>query len=157
MPQSIKEYINELMSEKFRSFIIHSKNEMQNSNFVKETATKLGGKYIDLLNLFETEPSLHSTLDYFNSTKFVELIKKESKGEKLIFVDKFSFLWDTWNEKDKQDFLLMIEKQWNSYYKEMQATLIFTLPYDYTLINKTIKDTRGRSRIKDINEFSAII
>jgi len=154
---SIKKYIKELMSEKFRAFIIHSKNEMQNSIFVKETATKLDGKYLDLHDLFANDSKLSDSLDYFNPTMLVELLKKESKGSNLVFIDHISFLWDAWSDRDKQYFLLMVEMQWNSFYDDMKATLVFNLPTDYTLTNTTIVDTRGKSRIKEMNEFSAII
>ncbi len=157
MPQSIKEYINSLKSEKFRAFIIHSKNEIKNSDFIRSAAIKLDGKYLDLLELFENDFKLSNSLDYFNPTKLVELLKNESNNQNLLFVDNMSFLWDTWSPRDKNNFLLMIAKQWNCFYSKMKATLVFSLPTDYPITNTNIVDTKGESRIKEMNEFSAII
>ncbi len=157
MPQSIRAYIEELKSEKFRAFIIHSKNELKTSKFLKKASDELSAKYINLLRLFEEDPDLSDSLDFFSSSKLFDLLKTISKGENILFVDDISFLWDTWDEKERRELLLMVEKQWNSFQIETKATLVFNLPEDYILLNYTIKDTRGRSRIKDINEFSAII
>ena len=157
MPQSIREYIDDLNNEKFRSFIIHSNDEMRSNNFVKEVAFKLKGKFIDLRQLFENDPILYKALDSFNTSKLNELLKKEANHEKLVFVSNIAFLWDTWNDSEKANFLTLVDKQWNSFFKETKATLVFNLPPDHILQSTTIKDTRGKSRIKEMNDFSAII
>uniref|UniRef100_UPI003216478B hypothetical protein n=1 Tax=uncultured Draconibacterium sp. TaxID=1573823 RepID=UPI003216478B len=157
MRLSIKDYINDLKSEKYRASIIFSSDEYQVSSFMKEASTKLGAKYIDLMNLFSDNPELYNGLDVFNTTKLAELLKKQTAREKIVFIDQISFLWDTWNDSEKKKFLTMIEKQWNSFYKGNQATLIFNLPPDYILSNTSITDTKGNSRIKELTEFSAII
>ena len=154
---SIKDYIRNLKSEKYRSFIIYSSDESQVSLFMKEVSIKLGARYIDLMNLFEENTVLNNGLDVFNATKLAELLKEETAGEETVLIDQMSFLWDTWSDNEKRNFLTMVKQQWNSFYKENHATLIFNIPPDSILSNTSITDTKGNSRIKDLIEFSAII
>lgn len=157
MASSIKDYLNDLKNEKYRASVIYFSDESRVSSFMKEAATKLDAKYIDLMNLFLNNPELYSGLDAFNTTKLAEVLKKETVGEKIVLIDQISFLWDTWSDNEKVNFLTMIEKQWNSFYTESQATLIFNVPPDYIISNTLITDTKGNSRIKELTEFSAII
>ena len=115
------------------------------------------GKYIDLLSLFSENPELHNGLDVFNATKLAELLKKETAGEKIVLIDHMAFLWDTWADNEKKNFLTLVKQQWNSFYKDNNAILIFNIPSDYILSHTSITDTKGNSRIKDLTEFSAII
>ncbi len=154
---SIKDYISSLKSEKFRASVIYSSDYSQVSSFMKEASTKLGAKYIDLMNIFLNNPELYNGLDVFNATKLAELLKKETAGEKTVLIDQISFIWDTWSDNEKKNFLTLVNQQWNSFYKENHATLIFNIPPDYILSNTSISDTKGNSRIKDLTEFSAII
>jgi hypothetical protein len=154
---SIKDYISSLKSEKYRASVIYSSDESQVTSFMKEASTKLRAKYIDVLSLFSENPELHNGLDVFNTTKLAELLKIETAGEKIVLIDKMSFLWDTWSDSEKKKFLTLVKQQWNSFYKENHATLIFNIPSDYVLSNTSITDTKGNSRIKDLTEFSAII
>lgn len=154
---SIKEYINGLKSEKYRASVIFSTDESLVSSFMKEASTKLDVKYIDLLILFADNSELSNVLDVFSATKLSELLKKETAGEELVFIDHMSFLWDSWSDNEKKNFLTLVKQQWNSFYKENHATLIFNLPSDYILSNTHITDTKGNSRIKELTEFSAII
>ncbi len=157
MAKSIKDYISSLKSERYRASVIYSFDESEVSLFIREAAIKLGAKYIDLMNLFMDNPELYSGLDTYTTSKLADLLKKQTAGEKLVFIDQISFLWDTWSDNEKKNFLTMIEQQWNSFYKDNQATLIFNIPPDYILSNTSITDTKGKSRIKELTEFSAII
>ena len=154
---SIKDYISSLKSEKYRSSVIYSSDEAQVSSFMKEASKKLGAKYIDLMDLFENSTKLYNGLDVFNATKLSELLKEETSGEETVLIDQMSFLWDTWPDNEKKNFLTLVKQQWNSFYKENHATLIFNIPPDYILSHIPITDTKGNSRIKDLTEFSAII
>lgn len=155
----IQEYLTILGQEKFRSIIIHAKPQSYASlrKFAGQIHAKIGGGYLDVLGYFLTDAGLAKEVDRFNPDQFKALLQDQSKGAKLLIVDRADFLLDTWRKSERQAFHRMIEKQWNSFITNMSATLIFCLQTSDEIEALKIRDSRGDSRVHRLDEFNELV
>jgi len=152
----IKDYILSLKHQKFRSVIIYHNNNSALELFLIQSSIKTDGYHIDMLNYFQQDPELIKSLDSFSVIKLKNILVKLTKGYSIVFLTNLNFLFDTWGITEKMDFATFVEKQWNSFYSENAATLVFGLQTDNWLEKLKIIDTEGRSRVHKLNEFKAI-
>lgn len=153
---SIQEYLTRLGQEKFRSIIIHEKPQFDASlrKFAGQIHEKIGGGYLDVLGHFRADEQLAAEVDRFNPDQFKVLLQDQSKGCKVLIVDRADFLLDTWRKSERQAFYRMIEKQWNSFLSDMGATLIFCLQSSDEIESLNIRDSHGDSRVHRLEEFN---
>ena len=156
MHLDIEDYIKSIRNQKFRSLIIYNTDYSTLEEFLIQSAAKMGCYHLDILNCFLHDPELIKSLDSFSVVKLKNLLIKLSKGYTVVFLTNLDFLFDTWGKKEKMDFATLIEKQWNSFYPENAATLVFGLQTDTWLQELNILDTEGRPRVYKLNEFKAI-
>ena len=155
----IQEYLTKLGQEKFRSIIIHAKPQSYASLriFAVQIREKIGGGYLDTLGYFLADAELGKEVDRFNPDQFKALLQDQSKGNKLLIVDRADFLLDTWRKTERQAFYRMIEKQWNSFLTNMGTTLIFCLQTSDEIEALKIRDSHGDSRIHRLDEFNELV
>ena len=155
----IQEYLTKLGQEKFRSIIIHEKPQSNASlrKFAGQIREKIGGGYLDTLGYFIADTELAKEVDRFNPDQFKALLQDQSKGKKLLIVDRADFLLDTWRKSERQAIYRMIEKQWNSFITNMNATLIFCLQTSDEVEALKIRDSRGDSRVHRLGEFNELV
>ncbi len=155
----IQEYLTKLGQEKFRAIVIHAKPQYYAAlrKFARQIHEKIGGGYLDVLRYFLADAELVKEVDRFNPDQFKVLLQDQSKGEKLLIVDRADFLLDTWRKSERQAFYRMIEKQWNSFLTNMGATLIFCLQTSDEIEALKIMDSRGDSRVHRLDEFNELV
>ena len=156
---NIQEYLTKLGQEKFRAIIIHAKPQSDTAlrQFAGQIHEKIGGGYLDVLGYFQADTKIAEEVDRFNPDQFKVLLQDQSKGEKLLIVDRADFLLDTWRKSERQAFYRMIEKQWNSFLTNMGATLIFCLQTSDEIEALKIMDSRGDSRVHRLDEFNELV
>jgi hypothetical protein len=155
----IHDYLTKLGQEKFRSIIIHARPQSYASlrKFAGQIHEKIGGGYLDTLGYFLADTELAKEVDRFNPDQFKALLQDQSRGEKLLIVDRTDFLLDTWRKTERQAFYRMIEKQWNSFLSDMGATLIFCLQSSDEIESLNIRDSRGDSRVHRLDELNELV
>ena len=125
MKIDFSQYLDLLGKEKFRSIIIYSDSYDALSQFALKAVRKYNGKLLDILDYFKKNKELASKLDIFDIEKLISLLKEVSATESFLFIYKIDFILDTWHKKEKDAFYRMIRNQWNSFFDDMKATLIF--------------------------------
>lgn len=153
---NLEQYLQSLRSEKFRSTIIYHNDSSVLRKFLKDSADKMNGIHLNLLEHFINNQELSDTLDSFSVTKLKSLLEKVSKGYPIVFISDIDFLLDTWGNQEKTDFVTFISKQWNSFYPVNATTLIFGVQTDHWLLQVELFDNKGNSRIRKLNDFKAI-
>jgi len=156
MHLDIEHYIDELRHERFRSVVIHHKDYSVLEEFFIQSATKTGGLNLNMQTHFLSDSELTMGLDSFSVSKLKNLLVKLSSGYSVVFITNLDFLLDTWGNPEKTDFATLVEKQWNGFYPDNAATLIFGLHTDHWLQQLVIIDTQGKTRVHKLNEFKAI-
>jgi hypothetical protein len=76
-----------LLEERHRTFIVHSEPISGKSKYAKQFAKNIGGKYLDLLELFREDKKLKNNIDTFNIKELETLLIEEAKETNLLIID----------------------------------------------------------------------
>jgi len=150
------QYLDLLGKEKFRSIIIYSDLYDALSQFALKAVRKYNGKLLDILDYFKKNKELASKLDIFDIEKLISFLKEVSATESFLFIYRIDFILDTWQKKEKDAFYRMIRNQWNSFFDDMKATIIFLLHTSGEINDIEILDSYGKTRIHSLSDFKAI-
>ena len=159
MPRDVYEYLAQLEQERYRAIILHAAPEKGPAvtQFAKKTCTKLGGKYLDLLDLFIQSKELSEHIDRFSPEDFRKLLIEQSKGQSLLVVDRTDFLLDTWRRAERKNFFGLLEKnQWDGFKEGMKARLIFCLQTSQEIEALQVSDSQDQSRVLKLSDFNDI-
>lgn len=156
MKIEFSQYLDFLGKEKFRSIIIHSDSYYPLNQFAQNAVRKYNGGLLDILDYFNRNKALASQLDIFDIEKLLNLLKKVSVTENFLFIHKIDFLLDAWQKKERDAFYRMIRNQWNSFFDDMKATLIFLLHTRDEINDLKIIDSFGKTRVHSLSDFKAI-
>lgn len=154
------EYLAHLEQERYRAVILHAAPEKSSSvtQFAKKVCAQLGGKYLDLLDLFIQTKELSEHIDSFSPEEFRELLIEQSKGQTLLVIDRVDFLLDTWRRAEKKDFFGLLDKnQWDGFKEGMKARLMICLQTSREIEALQISDSQSQSRVLQLSDFNDIL
>jgi hypothetical protein len=160
MSRDVYEYLAQLEQERYRAIILHAEPVKGQSvtQFAKKVCTQLGGKYLDLLDLFIQTKELSEHIDRFSPEKFRDLLVEQSKGQHLLVVDRADFLLDTWRRTEKKKFFGLLDKnQWDGFKEEMKARLIICLQTSQEIEALRVSDSQGQNRVLQLSDFNDIL
>jgi len=155
MGKDIKSYLDSLRNEKFRSVILYHSSQAEMDLFLKKLSEMINARLIELSILFKDSKDLCSQLDRFNISDLKQLIQKHAVNEEIAIITGMGFLWDTWDTDDRKNLLNLVRNQWNSYYTETHAGLVFGLPEDAIVTESNIIDNKGENRVLSLNQINA--
>lgn len=158
MPSNVFDTLVHLKRERYRTAIIHAAPDKSPSlsSFSQKVCQQSNGKYLDLLDYFIQNPSLSENIDTFSLEKLLGLLKEQSKGQTLLFVDRADFLLDTWRKSERQSFYRLFINQWDGFRDGMKSALIFSLQTSNDIEGLKIIDSQGQSRVFRLTDFSDI-
>ncbi len=152
-------YFTALDLERYRAVILHAAPEQGRAvtQFAQKLCTRLGGEYLDLLDLFIKTKELKEHIDSFSPEKLRELLIEECRNSSLLFVDRADFLLDTWRRGERQDFYRMLGNQWDGYKEGMSTKLVICLQTSQELEDLKVVDSHGESRNFRLSDFTEIV
>ena len=159
MALDIFQYLNQLELERYRAFILHAALEKSKAvnQFAKKIHERVGGQYLDLLDLFLQTKEYSEKIDQFGLQELRSLLIEKSKGQALIIIDRVDFLLDTWLPQDRQSFFWLINNQWDGFKDDMKASLMICLQTSQDLENQLITDSQSQSRVLKLSDFNDIV
>ncbi|MBA3063702.1 MAG: hypothetical protein FP833_12270 [Atribacteria sp.] len=153
---NLEDFVDMLLEERHRTFIVHSEPMSGKSKYAKRFAKKIGGKYLDLLEQFREDRNLKNSIDTFSIKELEILLVEEAKDTNLLIVDNIEFLLNTWGE-DRYDLLFrLIKEKWNSFYSSYEATLGIFLISNCKIMNMKLKTNKDKSRIFHLQELESL-
>lgn len=153
---NLEDFVDMLLEERHRTFIVHSEPMSGKSKYAKRFAKKIGGKYLDLLEQFREDRNLKNSIDTFSIKEIEILLVEEAKDTNLLIVDNIEFLLNTWGE-DRYDLLFrLIKEKWNSFYSSYESTLGIFLISNCKIMNMKLKTNKDKSRIFHLQELESL-
>ncbi len=159
MSRDVYEYLAHLEQERSRAIILHAAPEkgLLVTQFAKKVCARLGGKYLDLLDLFIQAKELSEHIDRFGPEEIRALLIEQSRGQTLLVIDRADFLLDTWRSKERKDFFRMISTQWDGFKEGMKARLMICLQTSQEIEALQISDSQSQSRVLHLSDFNDIL
>lgn len=160
MSQDALKYLAQLEQERYRAIILHAAPEKGAAvtQFSKKICTRLGGKYIDLLDVFIQTKELREQIDRFGPEEFRKYLIEQSNGQSLVVVDRADFLLDTWRRTEKKSFFGLLDKnQWDGFKEGMKARLVICLQTSQEIEALGVTDSQGQSRVWQLSDFNDIL
>ena len=160
MSQDILKYLAQLEQERYRAIILHAAPEKGAAvtQFANKICTRLGGKYIDLLDVFIQTKELREQIDRFGPEEFRKYLVEQGNGQSLLVVDRADFLLDTWRKTEKKNFFGLLDKnQWDGYKDGMKARLVICLQASQEIEALRATDSQGQSRVWQLSDFNDIL
>jgi len=153
---NLEDFVNMLLEERHRTFIVHSEPMSGKSKYAKRFAKKIGGKYLDLLERFREDRNLKNSIDIFSIKELEILLIEEAKNTNLLIVNNIEFLLNTWGE-DRYDLLFrLIKEKWNSFYSSYKATLGIFLISNCKIMNMKLNTNKDKARIFHLRELESL-
>ena len=153
---NLEDFIDMLLEERHRTFIVHSESMSGKSKYAKRFAKKIGGKYLDLLERFREDKKLKNNIDTFNIKELETLLIEEAKETNLLIIDNIEFLLNTWGE-DRYDLLFrLIKEKWNSFYSSYQATLGIFLISNNKIIYMKLNTSKNETRTFHLQDLESL-
>jgi hypothetical protein len=158
MPDELGAYLAALGQERYRAIIIHAAPAQAQalSQFARRAAERLGAAYLDLLGHFRAHQELAAVVDAWGPAELGALLTAQAAGQRLLIVDRADFLLDTWRKPERQALYRLARTQWDGYAPATQATLVLCLQRTSELEDLCISDSRGRPRVRRLEDFQAL-
>jgi len=160
MPLDVYEFLSHLEKERYRAVVLHSAPEkgVYATQFAKKVCTRLGGKYLDLLDYFIQTEELSEQIDRFSPEEFRELLIDQSKEETILVIDRADFLLDTWRRTEKKDFFGLIDRnQWDGFKEGMKARLVIYLQTSQQILSLQNSNSQDQKRFFQLSDFNDIL
>jgi hypothetical protein len=159
MPLDVFEYLTYLDQERYRAVILHAAPEKGTAvtQFARKVCAQAGGKYFDLLDWFIQHQELSAKIDGFGPEELRTLLKEQSKGTSLLFVDRADFILDTWHKTERNNFFGMVTDQWDGYKDGMKTKLLIALQTSPGIEALHILDSQGQTRVLRLSDFNDIL
>jgi DNA replication protein DnaC len=139
--------------EQYRTVMILGPADCGKTRFAKLLAEKTGAKYIDLLETFVYDENLSKSIDTFDVFSLKKYLLKLTAEEPVIIVDNVDFLVNTWSDREKGEFLNLIDKLRSN---ETKKTFCFFVQEEGIFDSKRIINSRNESRIIHLNQIAYI-
>jgi adenosyl cobinamide kinase/adenosyl cobinamide phosphate guanylyltransferase len=139
--------------EQYRAVMILGPANCGKTRFAKLLAEKIRAKYIDLMETFVDDENLSKSIDTFDVFGLKKYLLKLTAEEPVIIVDNIDFLLNTWSEREKGEFLNLIDKLRSN---ETKKTLCFFVQEEDIFDSKRILNSRNESRIIHLNQIAHI-
>jgi predicted AAA+ superfamily ATPase len=139
--------------EQYKAVMILGPANCGKTRFAKLLAEKIGAKYIDLLEIFVDDENLSKSIDTFDVFGLKKYLLKLTTEEQVIIVDNIDFLVSTWSEREKGEFLNLVDKLRSN---ETKKTFCFFAQEEGIFDSKCILNSRNESRIIHLNQIAYI-
>lgn len=146
----ILSYIERQKRESYRAFFIVGPAIYGKSDFAKKLADKVGGRYLDLLELFLNDSSLSDQIDTFRPTEFERVLLDRCAETDLLIVDNIDFFINTWTLKMREEFRDRFLKLRSGV---TQTTFCFVVQIDEVFEEVDAKNTFGQPRVIEISSI----
>ena len=160
MSLDVYDFLAHLEKERYRAIVLHSVPEKGTyaTRFAKKVCTRLGGKYLNLLDHFIKSDELSSQIDRFSPEQFRELIIEHSKEQAILVIDREDFFIDTWRRAEKKDFFGLIDRnQWDGFKEGMKARLVICLQTSQEILSLQTSNSQDQKRIFQLSDFNDIL
>jgi hypothetical protein len=148
-------YLHRQMVEDRRAFIVHYPAKGGKSHFAKRLAAKRQDVHVlDFLEYWKEHPEL-PTAGKFRCDEFRDFLLQYQTCKKVLIIDNLEVLINTWNKRDKQEFLNWLRHNLRSP-MVTNKTLVFFLQDDPFFIYEELKNSHGESRILPLSDFEAL-
>jgi predicted AAA+ superfamily ATPase len=145
--------INFQTKEQYRALMILGPANCGKTRFAKLLAEKIRARYIDLLETFVDDENLSKSIDTFDVFSLKKYLLKLAAEEPVIIVDNIDFLVNTWSDREKGEFLNLIDKLRSN---ETKKTFCFFVQGEDIFDSKRIINSRNESRIIHLNQIAYI-
>lgn len=145
--------INFQTKEQYRAVMILGPADCGKTRFAKLLAQKIKAKYIDLLETFVNDENLSESIDTFDVYSFKKYLRNLVADEPVIIIDNIDFLVNTWSEREKGEFLNLVDKLRSN---ETKKTFCFFAQEEDIFDSKPILNSRNESRIIHLNQIAYI-
>ena len=149
----IIQLINFQTKEQYRAVMILGPANCGKTRFAKRLAEKINAKYIDLLEIFVDDENFSKSIDTFDVLSLKKYLLKLATEEPVIILDNIDFLLNTWSEREKGEFLNLIDKLRSN---ETKKTLCFFVQEEDIFDSKRILNSRNESRIIHLDQIARI-
>jgi adenosyl cobinamide kinase/adenosyl cobinamide phosphate guanylyltransferase len=139
--------------EQYRAVLVLGSPNSGKTKFAKLLAEKSKAKYIDLLDVFLNNKNMSDNIDTFGVSSLKKYLLNLPADEAIIIVDNVDFLLNTWSDREKGEFLNIVEKLRSN---ETKKTFCFFAQISRTLSSKQIYNSQNNSRILTMNHIAHI-
>ena len=141
--------IHRLRLDRRRCFVVTGRPGEGKTTLAEQMAVRYDGQRLDLLATFGADPNLGASVDTFTPRRFKDFLHPCATGA-LVLVDEMEFLWHSWDEAEKREFLTIL-KVWSK-----PAFFGVFLPPDPIIEGFPMVDQDGQPRIFSLHDLQAI-
>jgi len=149
----LAQLINFQTKEQYRAVMILGLANSGKTRFAKLLAEKINAKYVDLLETFIEDENLSKSIDTFDVFCLKKYLLKLKTKEPVIIVDNIDFLVNTWSEREKGEFLNLVDKLRSN---ETEKTFCFFVQQEDIFDSKLIINSRNEGRVIHLNQIAHI-
>jgi len=139
--------------EQYRTILILGLPNSGKTKFAKLLTQKTKAKYIDLLDVFLNNKNMSENIDTFDVSSFKKYLLSLPASEDVIIVDNIDFLLNTWSDRQKGEFLNLVEKLRSI---ESGKTFCIFAQDSKSLVSKQIYNSQNTSRVLTMNHIAHI-
>jgi hypothetical protein len=143
------ELIRRLRLDRRRCFVITGRPREGKTRLAKQMAARYDGERLDLLSAFAADANLVDSVDTFTPVKCKEFLRPFAGGD-VVVVDEMEFLWYSWDDADKRQFLAIVA-MWSK-----PAFFGVFLPPDPIIERFDMVDQDGQTRIFSLHDLKGI-
>lgn len=143
----IEEFLHLMRRERYHCFVVHAPPMEGKTRFAKRMAERVKCDYLDLLQDFARNPDLKNKIDRVTPKDLKDYLSTRPNFGSLTILDEMDFLWYTWNENDRLEWLNIL-KLW-----QQGAFYMVVLPTDSVFENfQMLSQDKKTNRILKLNE-----
>jgi predicted AAA+ superfamily ATPase len=139
--------------EQYRAIMILGPANSGKTKYAKLLAQKIKAKYLDLLDIFANDENLSKSIDTFDVSSLKKYLLNLTETEPVVIVDNIDFLVNTWSDREKGEFLNLVDKLRSN---ETKKVFCFFVQEEDIFDSKPISNSRNESRIMHLNQIAHI-
>ena len=143
------ELIHRLRLNRGRCFIVTGRPGEGKTRLAEQMAARYGGRRLNLLATFAANPDLATRVDTFTPRRCKTFLQAYATGD-LVLLGELEFLWHTWDDIEKQEFLTIL-RTWG----KTAFFGVFLTP-DPIIDDFHMVDQDGQPRIFSVHDLQAI-
>jgi predicted AAA+ superfamily ATPase len=147
------ELIDFQTKEQYRAIIILGPANSGKTRFAKLLAQRIKALYLDLLDIFANDENLSKSIDTFDVSSLKKYLLNLPTSEAVVIVDNIDFLVNTWSDREKGEFLNLVDKLRSN---ETKKVFCFFMQEEDIFNSKRIINSRNESRIMHLNQIAHI-
>jgi len=150
------DFLDRQNNEDRRAFIVHYPAHSGKSRFAEQVcAARSDTQRLDLLDYFIHQPGI-PPIQQCGFEVLRKILLSLDLPQAVILVDNGDFLFNIWNQAEKDAFLNWLRIGLRSPVVT-EKTFIFILQSDPWFTNSTIKNTHAEDRVLALNAFDALL